>query len=73
MNFQKCEANTTPGMRPYLGKQVTELQIPEVVDFLRYIFWGQILYVWAIPVIKFSVMLTVANPPDLAPDYSNRF
>ncbi|KAF2733359.1 hypothetical protein EJ04DRAFT_565153 [Polyplosphaeria fusca] len=46
------------GMRPYLGKQITELQNPtvEVVDFLKFIFWGQILYVWAIPVIKFSIL-----------------
>ncbi|KAF2108557.1 hypothetical protein BDV96DRAFT_587417 [Lophiotrema nucula] len=44
------------GMRPYLGKQVTELEIPQVIDFLKYVFWGQIVYVWAIPVIKFSIL-----------------
>lgn len=49
-------AHHLSGMRPYIGKQVTELQIPEVIQFLKLVFWGQILYVWAIPVIKFSIL-----------------
>jgi hypothetical protein len=44
------------GMRPYLGRQVTELELPDVVKFLEYVFWGQIVYVWSIPVIKFSIL-----------------
>lgn len=44
------------GMRPYLGRQVTELELDEVIDFLKWVYWGQLLYVWAIPVIKFSIL-----------------
>ncbi|OAL53653.1 hypothetical protein IQ07DRAFT_677114 [Pyrenochaeta sp. DS3sAY3a] len=44
------------GMRPYLGRQVTELELPDIVKFLEYVFWGQIVYVWSIPVIKFSIL-----------------
>lgn len=50
------DANYEIGMRPYLGRQVTDLEMPQVVEFLEYVFWGQIIYVWSIPVIKFSIL-----------------
>jgi hypothetical protein len=43
-------------MRKSLGIHVTEVEIPDLIQFLKYVFAGQLLYVWAIAIIKFSIL-----------------
>ncbi|KAF2794214.1 hypothetical protein K505DRAFT_337152 [Melanomma pulvis-pyrius CBS 109.77] len=44
------------GMRKSLGHQVTEVETADLIQFLYYVFWGQILYLTSIAITKFSIL-----------------
>jgi hypothetical protein len=43
-------------MRPTLGHQATELQLEQIIQFLYYVFIGQIFYLTSIAITKFSIL-----------------
>jgi hypothetical protein len=43
-------------MRQTLGHQATDLELEQVIGFLYYVFWGQILYLTSIAITKFSIL-----------------
>jgi hypothetical protein len=54
--FSDPSTNSNKGMRPTLGHQAADLQLEQVIQFLYYVFWGQILYLTSIAITKFSIL-----------------
>lgn len=44
------------GMRKSLGMHVLDVPIPDLIQFLKWVFIAQLLYVWGIAIIKFSIL-----------------
>lgn len=53
---QRAIANATPGIRPKIGHHYEEYSIDEVVEFLKFVFPAQIVYVIALAFIKLSIL-----------------
>lgn len=46
-----------PGMRPYLARHaLTDVQLDEVINFLRYLFASQLLYFFTLAMIKYTIL-----------------
>lgn len=52
----KPHSNSITGMRQTLGHQAADLELEQIIEFLYYVFWGQILYLTSIAITKFSIL-----------------
>lgn len=54
--IQKARLMDFAGVRPHLGQHADTLNMPIIIDFLKYVFPAQILYVVALAFIKGSIL-----------------